>query len=175
MAWMLQGLEAAFIHSITILSAESDDFSVVANEHDGLIVRQEADDEVTFSQALRRGMEVARHMSGFYRAQLVEKPHADEDDVVEMYGREEQGESVQERNHSTNRRNEPSDEQNRHAYQRAPKGRAGDEIPRRDEGPGLSQHMRGSQVPSENAICQESRRATTWQAQYSSPQYEKDP
>ena len=86
MAWMLQGLEAAFIHSITILSAESDDFEVVANEHDGLIAdgRIPGIDEEGVSEVV----EIARLMSGFYRAELVEKPHADAEEIAEIYGRE---------------------------------------------------------------------------------------
>ena len=79
MAWMLQGLEAAFIHSLTLLSVESDDFNAVANEHDGLIA------EGTVPQ---EAVEVARLMSGFYRAELVEKPHADAEEIAEIYGRE---------------------------------------------------------------------------------------
>ena len=80
MAWMLQGLEAAFIHSLTILSAENDEFDVVANEHDGLIVKGEIPQEA---------IEVARHMSGFHRAELVEKDHADEEDIEALYDEQE--------------------------------------------------------------------------------------
>lgn len=84
MAWMLQGLEAAFIHSITILGARADDFSVVANEHDGCLsagrIPGVAGDGVS------EVVEVARHWSGFHEAELVEKDFADEDDVQELYG-----------------------------------------------------------------------------------------
>jgi hypothetical protein len=80
MAWMLQGLEAAFIHSLTLLSVESDDFNAVANEHDGLIAEGTVPPEA---------VEVARLMSGFYRAELIEKPHADAEEIAEVYGREE--------------------------------------------------------------------------------------
>jgi hypothetical protein len=80
MAWMLQGLEAAFVHSITILGTESDDYDVVANEHDGCIVKGEIPQEA---------IEAARHMSGFRRAELAEKPFADEEDIREIYGGEE--------------------------------------------------------------------------------------
>ncbi len=87
MAWMLQGLEAAFVHSVTILSDETDDFSVVANEHDGLI----ADGQIPgiHEEGCSEVVEIARHMSGFYRAELVEKPHADEEEIEEIYGSEE--------------------------------------------------------------------------------------
>jgi hypothetical protein len=77
MAWMLQGLEAAFIHSLTILSAENDEFDVVANEHDGLIMKGKIPQEA---------IEVARHMSGFHRAELVEKDHADDEEIEALYG-----------------------------------------------------------------------------------------
>ena len=84
MAWMLQGLEAAFIHSLTILGAESDEFSVIANEHDGCILRMETGEE-SFQEALTEAIAVARHMSGFHEAELVEKAFADEEDVEALY------------------------------------------------------------------------------------------
>jgi hypothetical protein len=92
MAWFLQGLEAAFIHSLTILSkARPFDvaygFKVVANEHDGLItdgeipgVAGEEESEI---------VERAREMSGFHRAELKEKPFADEDEIEEVFREEE--------------------------------------------------------------------------------------
>lgn len=80
MAWMLQGLEAAFCHSITILSTDYD-YAVVANEHDGLIV-----DGTIHEMAIQE----AREMSGFDRAEMVQKPHADEDEIAEMYGTDDQ-------------------------------------------------------------------------------------
>lgn len=71
MAWYLQGLEAAYVHAITILS-EAYDYEVMANEHDGCITTGEIPDE-----AKRR----ARELSGFRQAELVEKPFADAEDV----------------------------------------------------------------------------------------------
>jgi len=97
MAWMLQGLEAAFVHSLTILSAESDGYDVVANEHDGLIVKGEIPEEA---------IEVARIMSGFHRAELVEKPHADEDEIAEVYGEEDEKPTGEDHSVSENDRNE---------------------------------------------------------------------
>ncbi|MCS4136585.1 hypothetical protein [Salinibacter ruber] len=88
MAWMLQGLEAAFCHHLTILSAESDAFSVVANEHDGLIIRKDTEGEEAFQEALQSAIGKARDRSGFHRADLVEKDFADEDDIEELYGAE---------------------------------------------------------------------------------------
>jgi hypothetical protein len=76
MAWALQGLEAAFVHSITILSEEYD-YTVVANEHDGAIVDGRVPEEA---------IERARDMSGFTRADFVEKAFADEGDVEKVYG-----------------------------------------------------------------------------------------
>ncbi len=86
MAWMLQGLEAAFCHSLTISSAESEAFSVVANEHDGLIVRKETSSEERFQEALSRAIAEARDRSGFHLAEFEEKPFADEDEVAKFYG-----------------------------------------------------------------------------------------
>jgi len=88
MAWMLQGLEAAFCHWITILSAESEAFSVVANEHDGLIIRKDANDEQAFQDALEASISEAQEKSGF-EAEFVEKEFADEEDVAEVYDDEE--------------------------------------------------------------------------------------
>jgi hypothetical protein len=88
MAWMLQGREAAFCHHLTILSAESDAFSVVANEHDGLIIRKDTEGEKAFQEALQSAIGKARDRSGFHRADLVEKDFADEDDIEELYGAE---------------------------------------------------------------------------------------
>lgn len=86
MAWMLQGLEAAFIHAITILS-EDYDYEPLHNDHDGLGVRGEIPDEA---------QERAREISGFYRAELVEKAHADADDIEAVYGPEAAREEAQE-------------------------------------------------------------------------------
>jgi hypothetical protein len=88
MAWMLQGLEAAFIHSVTILSAQSGHFSAIANEHDGLIT----DGEIPGikEEGMSEVVEIARLMSGFHRAELVEKPHADEEEIDEVYGQPEE-------------------------------------------------------------------------------------
>ena len=60
----LQGLEAAYIHALTILSYEYD-YEVLRNEHDGAVVLGEISDD-----ARRK----ARDISGFYRARLEEKP-----------------------------------------------------------------------------------------------------
>ncbi|MCS4152298.1 hypothetical protein [Salinibacter ruber] len=86
MAWMLQGLEAAFCHSLTIASADSEAFSVVANEHDGLIIQKEVASEADFQDALDAAIDDARDRSGFYRASIVEKPFAEEEAVAEFYG-----------------------------------------------------------------------------------------
>jgi hypothetical protein len=88
MAWALQGLEAAFCHSLTILSADSEAFSVVANEHDGLIIRKDTDSEGAFQEALSDATQKAREKSGFHLAEFVEKPFADEEDVQALYGDE---------------------------------------------------------------------------------------
>lgn len=85
MAWMLQGLEAAFCHHLTILSAGSEAFSVVANEHDGLIIRKDVDDEEAFQEALDAAIDKAREKSGFYEAEFVEKEFADDEDVEALY------------------------------------------------------------------------------------------
>jgi hypothetical protein len=63
----LQGLEAAYIHALTILSYEYD-YEVLRNEHDGAVVLGEISDD-----ARRK----ARDISGFYRARLEEKPFND--------------------------------------------------------------------------------------------------
>jgi len=90
MAWMLQGLEAAFVHSITILSKEYD-YTVVANEHDGAVVNGQVPDEAT---------ERAREMSGFTCAEFVEKPFADEGEIRSIYSptEKETGEDDREKN-----------------------------------------------------------------------------
>jgi hypothetical protein len=85
MAWMLQGLEAAFCHSLTIASADSEAFSVVANEHDGLIIEKKVASEADFQDALDAAIDDARDRSGFYRASIVEKPFAEEEAVAEFY------------------------------------------------------------------------------------------
>lgn len=94
MAWMLQGLEAAFVHSLTIIGAQMEEFSVVANEHDGAIVEGEIPgiDEEGVCEVVRK----AREMSGFHRAELVEKPHADEEDIQEVYGETEDEDDTEE-------------------------------------------------------------------------------
>ncbi|WP_251961556.1 hypothetical protein [Salinibacter ruber] len=79
MAWALRGLEGAFCHSITVLSATRTDFDVVANEHDGLITQGEIPASI---------IQAAREMSGFHRAELVEKAFADADDIEAVYGPE---------------------------------------------------------------------------------------
>jgi hypothetical protein len=76
MAWLLQGLEAAFVHSITILSEEYEKYTVVANEHDGAIVDGEVPEEA---------IERAREMSGFTRAKFMRKPLADAATVAAFY------------------------------------------------------------------------------------------
>jgi len=86
MAWALRGLEAAFCHSLTILSEEYD-YEVAANEHDGLIVDGELPDEDESDV-----IDQAREMSGFHRAELVEKAFADKEDVEALYGEDEESE-----------------------------------------------------------------------------------
>jgi hypothetical protein len=100
MAWMLQGLEAAFCHHLTILSAESKAFSVVANEHDGLIIRKDVEDEQAFQEALSAAIDRARKKSGFHEAEFVEKAFADEEDVDELYGKQEDEDSEQQEHHN---------------------------------------------------------------------------
>jgi hypothetical protein len=80
MAWALRGLEGAFCHALTNI-AEDYDYEVAANEHDGLIVHGRIPDEDE-SDAIER----ARERSGFHRAEIVEKPFADEEDIQEVYG-----------------------------------------------------------------------------------------
>jgi hypothetical protein len=117
MAWMLQGLEAAFCHHLTILSAESSAFSVVANEHDGLIIR--VDDEEVFQDDLQSAIETARDRSGFHRADLVEKDFAELEDVEELYGEKEDEEGTE--------YEETEDEEEEQAAARGPR-----QAPRRD-------------------------------------------
>ena len=74
MAWYLQGLEAAYIDAITILSTEYD-YAVMANEHDGVI---------TSGRVPGEAKERAREISGSRRAKLVDKRFEDEDDVREL-------------------------------------------------------------------------------------------
>jgi hypothetical protein len=64
MAWYLQGLEAAYIHALTVLS-RGYDYEVFANEHDGCI---------TVGEIPQAAMEEAREISGFREAELAEKP-----------------------------------------------------------------------------------------------------
>ncbi|WP_146109957.1 hypothetical protein [Salinibacter sp. 10B] len=71
MAWYLQGLEAAYVHAITIL-AEQYSYEVMANEHDGCI---------TTGQVPNKAKERARTLSGFEKAELKRKPFAGEEDV----------------------------------------------------------------------------------------------
>jgi hypothetical protein len=63
-AFILQGREAAFIHSLTILGPEYG-FKPISNEHDGLVVIGEIP-----AVAIRKAAE----SSGFENAELVEKP-----------------------------------------------------------------------------------------------------
>jgi hypothetical protein len=74
MAWYLQGLEAAYVDAITILSTEYD-YEVMANEHDGCITTGRVPD-----RAKRR----AREISGSRNAKLVPKRFEDEEDVREL-------------------------------------------------------------------------------------------
>lgn len=74
MAWYLQGLEAAYVHAITILSEEYD-YEVMANEHDGCITIGTVPDE-----AKRRGQKI----SGFRSAILTDKRFEDEEDVQQV-------------------------------------------------------------------------------------------
>jgi hypothetical protein len=119
MAWMLQGLEAAFCHWITKLSAESEAFTVVANEHDGLIIRKDVDDEQAFQDALSAAISKAQERSGFEEAEFVEKAFADEEDVQELYGEDEEaqeesnGEEPQRQNHHQDRSTLSKEEANR--------------------------------------------------------------
>jgi len=71
MAWYLQGLEAAYVHAITILSEEYN-YEPMANEHDGLITIGTIPDE-----AKKR----AQDLSGFREAHLTDKRFEDEDEV----------------------------------------------------------------------------------------------
>ena len=60
---LLQGLEAAYVHALTVLLAGRG-VRVVSNEHDGLIALGEPSAE---------DLAVARHESGFHNAELVRK------------------------------------------------------------------------------------------------------
>ena len=170
MAWMLQGLEAAFIHSVTILSSEYDEFSVLANEHDGLIIRKEIDDEKMFEKALQEAIEDARPMSGFGRAELVEKPHADEDDVVELYRDEDdqKPEETQTAPHETRSRN-PSREAIAKASDEAARWNAQRDIPQYSEDP------RPSKKRPPKAVREESRRIAERRARQNNTQREDQP
>jgi hypothetical protein len=77
MAWYLQGLEAAYVHWVTVLSQEYG-YKPIANEHDGLITK---------GRVPKEAKEEARRRSGFARAELVEKPLATNEEVEEIYGR----------------------------------------------------------------------------------------
>lgn len=72
MAWYLQGLEAAYVHAITVLS-EDHAYDVFANEHDGCI---------TIGEVTQEAKEQARKLSGFERAEFVEKPFCDAEDLI---------------------------------------------------------------------------------------------
>jgi hypothetical protein len=76
MAWFLQGLEAAFVHSITVIGPEFG-YRVFANEHDGAVV-----DGTIPEDAIAK----ARQRSGFTNAEFVEKPFASDKEVNEVYG-----------------------------------------------------------------------------------------
>jgi hypothetical protein len=73
MAWYLQGLEAAYVHAITILSEEYD-YEVMANEHDGCI---------TIGTIPQEAKNRAQNLSGFDKAILTDKRFEDEEDVEE--------------------------------------------------------------------------------------------
>jgi len=62
-AFLLQGLEAAFIHHLTIES-QNHEFRPVANAHDGLL---------TIREIPQHAIDSARHSSGFTNANLIEK------------------------------------------------------------------------------------------------------
>jgi hypothetical protein len=74
MAWYLQGLEAAYVHAITILSEEYD-YEVMANEHDGCI---------TIGKVSQEAKDRAKDLSGSYNAELVDKHFEDEEVVREV-------------------------------------------------------------------------------------------
>lgn len=63
-AFLLQGLEAAYIHALTAI-VTSRGLVVMSNEHDGL---------VTLGEIYPHEMEEARHVSGFDNAILMQKP-----------------------------------------------------------------------------------------------------
>jgi len=65
-AFLLQGQEAAFIHTLTLLGAKHG-FKAIANEHDGLI---------TIGNIPNEAVEEAARLSGLQNARLVEKPFA---------------------------------------------------------------------------------------------------
>ncbi len=60
----LQGLEAAYIHALTLIQDDFD-YEVLRNEHDGA---------VTLGEVSEEAQEMARRISGFHRAQIEEKP-----------------------------------------------------------------------------------------------------
>jgi hypothetical protein len=74
MAWYLQGLEAAYVHALTILSEEYD-YEVMANEHDGLI---------TVGTIPQKARDRARELSGARRAELTDKRFEHEAKVQEV-------------------------------------------------------------------------------------------
>ncbi len=63
-AFLLQGAEAAFIHTLTYLS-NNYDFDCINNQHDGLL---------TISTIPQESIELAIQQSGLKYAKLVEKP-----------------------------------------------------------------------------------------------------
>jgi hypothetical protein len=98
MAWMLQGLETAFVAAITVLSKDYD-YDIVASEYDGAVVDGEVPDEA---------IEDAREMSGFNLAEFVPKPFADEEEVAEVYGgNEEEEPEEKEQQHTEETRTAP--------------------------------------------------------------------
>jgi hypothetical protein len=82
MAWHLQGLEAGFVHRVAVLLSQVPGITVMANEHDGLILMVE--DWVDLEAELDKAQELAREASGFFNAVLVEKPFVDEEDVTAL-------------------------------------------------------------------------------------------
>ena len=63
-AFFLQGVEAGYIHWITILSKDFG-YEVLSNQHDGVVVLGEIPEEA---------MQIAKQRSGLKYAELVEKP-----------------------------------------------------------------------------------------------------
>ncbi len=107
MAWALRGLESAFCHAFAHFTTHIETITTAANEHDGLMLLDEAESEEVFQNDLQHAIDYARERSGFTRATFVEKDFADEEDVEALYGEEDVEEVYGE--HENTDEDEPED------------------------------------------------------------------